>query len=95
MALYIIERNMPGADQLSPYELQAVARNSLDILDELGRQIQWKQSFVTGDRFYCVYSAPNEAVLDQHAQQAGFPATRIMEIGAVIDPTTAQTDERT
>jgi len=90
MPKYIIERELPGAGKLSAAELKAVAQKSCAALDKLGPQIQWVESFVTGDKIYCVYVAPNEQLIREHAQQGGFPANRISEIKTVIDPTTAE-----
>jgi hypothetical protein len=90
MPKYIIERDIPGAGKLTAEQLAAVSQKSCSVLQKLGPQIQWVQSFVTGDKLYCVYIAPNEELIRQHAQQGGFPANRISEIKAVIDPTTAE-----
>jgi len=90
MPKYIIERELPGAGKLSAAELKAVAQKSCAALDKLGPQIQWVESFVTGDKIYCVYVAPNEQLIREHAQQGGFPANRISEIKTVIGPTTAE-----
>ena len=90
MPKYLIEREIPDADKLSPQELQAISQKSCTILRSLGPQIQWVQSYVTGDKVYCVYIAPNEELIREHAQQGGFPANRISEIKSVIDPTTAE-----
>ena len=90
MPKYIIEREIPGAGKLSPQELQAVSQKSCGVLNQMGPQIQWVQSYVTGDKVYCVYIAPNEQMIREHAQQGGFPANRISEIKTMIDPTTAE-----
>jgi hypothetical protein len=90
MPKYVIERDLPGAGKLGPAELQAVSQKSCGILRNLGPQIQWVQSYVTDDKIYCVYIAPNENMIRDHAQQGGFPANRISEIKTVIDPTTAE-----
>lgn len=90
MPKYIIEREIPGAGQLPAAELKAIARKSCGVLDKLGPQIQWIESYVTGDKVYCVYRAPNEQLIREHAQQGGFPANRISEIKTVLDPTTAE-----
>lgn len=90
MPKFVIEREMSGAGQLSASELQGASQNSCNVLGELGPQIQWVQSFVTGDKIYCVYIAPNEEMVKQHAEKAGLPANRISTITAVIDPTTAE-----
>ncbi len=86
----MIEREIPGAGKLSPKELQGISQKSCAVLKELGPSVQWVQSFVTGDKVYCVYIAPNEAAVRQHAERGGFPANRISKIETVIDPTTAE-----
>jgi cell division inhibitor SulA len=90
MPKYVIERDIPGAGNLSPQELQSVSQKSCTVLQNLGPQIQWLHSYVTGDKIYCIYIAPNEETIREHAQQGGFPANRISQIKAVIDPTTAE-----
>jgi Protein of unknown function (DUF4242) len=90
MPKFVIERDIPGAGKLSPEELKAVSQTSCAALQQLGPQIQWVQSFVTDDRVYCVYIAPDQDAIRQHAQLGGFPANRISEIRSVIDPTTAE-----
>lgn len=90
MPKYMIEREIPGAGQLTHEQLQAVSQKSCGVLRNLGPQIQWVQSYVTGDKVYCVYIAPNEEMIRQHAAEGGFPANRISEIKEVIDPTTAE-----
>src|ERR1700742_2450665 len=90
MPKYVIEREIPGAGDLSPQDLQAVSQKSCTVLQNLGPQIQWVQSYVTGDKLYCIYIAPSEDMIRAHAQQGGFPANRISEIKSVIDPTTAE-----
>ncbi len=90
MPKYVIEREMPGVGQLSATELQAASQNSNSVLTEMGPQIQWVESFVTGDKIYCVYIAQNEDQVRQHAQQAGFPANKISAVAAIINPTTAE-----
>jgi hypothetical protein len=90
MPKYVIEREIPGAGKLSAEELQGISQKSCGVLREMGPQIQWVESFVTDDKVYCVYIAPNEAAVLQHAQKGGFPANRIAEIRSVIDPTTAE-----
>ncbi len=90
MPKYVIEREIPGAGKLSPQELEGISQKSCSVLSKLGPQIQWVQSFVTGDKIYCVYIAPNEEMVREHARQGGFPANRISEVKAVIDPTTAE-----
>ena len=90
MPKYVIEREIPNAGKLSKDELQAISQKSCGVLRNLGPQIQWLQSYVTGDKLYCVYIAPNEKMVREHAEQGGFPANRISEVKAVIDPTTAE-----
>jgi len=90
MPKYIIEREIPNAGRLSAEELQAISQKSCKVLNRMGPQIQWVQSYVTGDKVYCVYIAPSDEMIRQHAQEGGFPANRIAEIKAVIDPTTAE-----
>ncbi|HYS06973.1 MAG TPA: DUF4242 domain-containing protein [Candidatus Dormibacteraeota bacterium] len=89
MPKYVIERDIPGAGKLTAPELQAISQKSCGVLREMGPQIQWVQSYVTDDRVYCVYIAPNEEAVRKHAQKGGFPANRISRIRTVIDPTTA------
>jgi hypothetical protein len=90
MPKYIIERELPGAGGLSAEELQAVSQKSCGVLKQMGPQIQWVESYVTDDKIYCVYIAPNEEMIREHATQGGFPANRISEIKTMIDPTTAE-----
>ncbi len=90
MPKYVIEREIPGAGNLSKEELKAVSQTSCNVLQNLGTQIQWVQSFVTDDKIYCVYIAPNENLIREHAQQGGFPANQISEVKSIIDPTTAE-----
>ena len=90
MPKFLIERELPGAGQLSAGDLQGVSQKSCTILQELGPQIQWVQSYVTGDKIYCVYLAPNEDMIREHAKRGGFPANRISEITTMIDPATAE-----
>ena len=80
MPKYVIEREIPGAGNLSPAELQAISQKSCGVLQKMGPQIQWVESYVTGDKVYCVYIAPNEEMIREHAKQGGFPANRISEI---------------
>ena len=91
MPRYLIERELPGAGQLSQDDLQGVAQKSCGVLRDLGPEIQWVESYVTDDKITCVYIAPNEEMVREHARQGGFPANRVSEIKAVIDPTTAET----
>jgi hypothetical protein len=90
MPKYVIEREIPGAGNMSPQELQGASQKSCGVLRNLGPQIQWVHSYVTADKLYCVYIAPNEEMIREHAQQGGFPANRISEIKTMIDPTTAE-----
>ncbi len=90
MPKYLIEREIPGAGKLSAQELQAIAQKSCGVLNQMGPQIQWVQSYVTDDKLYCVYIAPNEEMVREHARQGGFPANRVSAISSVIDPTTAE-----
>ena len=90
MPKFVIEREIPGAGNLSPQELQAISQTSCGVLQQMGPSIQWLQSYVTGDKIYCVYRAPNEEMVREHARQGGFPANKISEITTVIDPTTAE-----
>src|SRR5882762_1216974 len=93
MPKFLIEREIPGAGNLSPEELQGISQKSCSVLQNMGPQIQWLQSYVTGDKIYCVYIAPNEELIREHASQGGFPANRISEIKSIIDPTTAETQQ--
>jgi hypothetical protein len=90
MPKYVIERDIPGAGKLSPGELQGISQKSCGVLTKLGPQIQWVTSYVTGDKIYCVYIAPNEEMVREHARQGGFPANRVSEVKSAIDPTTAE-----
>jgi hypothetical protein len=90
MPKYLIERHMPGAGTLSALELQGASRQSCGVLQAMGPQIQWVQSFVTGDKIYCLYIAPNETMIYEHAQRSGFPANTVAQVAAIIDPTTAE-----
>lgn len=90
MPKYVIEREVPGAGSLSGDELRAVSQRSCGVLNRLGPQIQWIESYVTADKIYCVYRAPNEEMIREHARQGGFPANRISEVVSVIDPGTAE-----
>ena len=90
MPKFIIEREISGAGNLKPQELQAISQKSCSVLRNLGSQIQWLHSYVTADKIYCVYIAPDEATVREHARQGGFPANSISEIRTVIDPTTAE-----
>jgi len=89
MPKYVIEREIPGAGDLSAQDLQAISQKSCGILNEMGPKIQWVESYVTQDKIYCVYIAPDEETIRQHASKGGFPANRISEVKTKIDPTTA------
>jgi len=90
MPKYVIERTLPGAGKLSAGELKAISQKSCSVLNSMGPQIQWIQSYVTGDKLYCVYIAPNEDAVRTHAKNGGFPADSIAEVRSIIDPTTAE-----
>jgi hypothetical protein len=90
MPRYVIERELPGAGKLSSADLQAISQKSCGVLQQMGPQIQWVESYVTDDKIYCVYLAPNEEAVREHAQRGGFPANRISQVRRVIDPTTAE-----
>lgn len=90
MPKYVIERDIPGVGQFTPEQMQAISQKSCSVLQNLGPQIQWLQSYVTADKIYCVYIAPNEAMVREHAAQGGFPANRVSEVKTTIDPTTAE-----
>jgi hypothetical protein len=90
MPKFVIEREMPAAGKLSPDALKAASQKSCSVLKELGPQIQWVESYVTDDKVYCIYIAPDEAAIRQHAVTSGFPANRISAVRSVIDPTTSE-----
>lgn len=90
MPKFVIERDIPGAGKLTPAELKAISQTSCGVLSNMGPQIQWLQSYVTADKIYCVYIAPNEDMVREHAKQGGFPANRVSEVAGIIDPTTAE-----
>jgi len=90
MPKFIIEREIPQAGNLSAADLQSISQKSCGVLRDLGPQIQWVQSYVTADKIYCVYIAPNEAAVREHAQQGGFPANSVAAVKTIIDPTTAE-----
>ena len=90
MPKYVIERELPGAGNLSAAELHGISGKSCDVLRGLGPSIQWVESYVTDDKIYCVYIAPDEALVREHARQGGFPANRVSKVSAMIDPTTAE-----
>jgi hypothetical protein len=90
MPKFVIEREIPGAGQLTPDQLKAISQTSCGVLRSLGPQIQWLQSYVTDDKIDCVYIAPDEATVRRHAEQGGFPANRVSQVRTTIDPTTAE-----
>ena len=90
MPKYVIEREIPGAGNLSAEELNGISQKSCGVLSNLGPQIQWVHSYVTDDKIYCVYIAPNEEMVREHASQGGFPANSVAEVRSIIDPTTAE-----
>jgi Protein of unknown function (DUF4242) len=90
MPKYVIERELPGAGKLTPDQLHGISQTSCGVLRRLGSDIQWLHSYVTDDKIYCVYIAPNEEMVREHARQGGFPANRISQIRTVIDPTTSE-----
>jgi hypothetical protein len=90
MPRFVIERELPGAGKLSPQELRSVAQKSNGVLKRLGPAIQWVESYVTDDKIYCIYVAPNADLVRRHAEEGGFPANRISEVRSAIDPTTAE-----
>ena len=90
MPKFLIERELPGAGQLTRDELMAISQKSCGVLEQLGPQIQWVQSFVTGDKITCVYIAPNAEMVREHARMGGFPANRVEEITTILDPTSAE-----
>jgi hypothetical protein len=94
MPRYVIEREITDAGKMSPEQLQAISQKSCSVLRNLGPQIQWIESYVTDNKIYCVYIAPNEEMIRMHAQQGGFPANQISEVRAVIDPTTADSSRQ-
>ena len=90
MPKYVIERDLPGAGKLSPADLHAISQKSCGVLSDLGPRIQWVESYVTDGKIYCLYMAPDEAMVREHARRGGFPADRVSQVRAVIDPTTAE-----
>lgn len=90
MPKFVIERELPGAGKLSPEELQGISQKSCSVLSDLGPKIQWIESFVTDNKIYCVYIAPDETTVREHARRGGFPATQVSQVRAIIDPTTAE-----
>ena len=89
MPKFLIEREIPAAGDLSADELRGISQKSCSVLRQLGPEVQWVQSYVTGDKIYCVYIAPDEEAIREHARRGGFPANRISRIESIIDPTTA------
>ena len=90
MKTYLIERDIPGAGKLTPEQLKSISQKSCSVLKEMGPQIEWIQSYVTGDKIFCVYKAENEELIREHAKKGGFPANVITEVGTEISPTTAE-----
>jgi hypothetical protein len=90
MPKFVIEREIPGAGKLSPADLHAISQKSCGVLQNMGPKIQWLQSYVTDDKIYCVYIAPDEATVREHARQGGFPANSVAKVMTVIDPTTSE-----
>lgn len=90
MPKFVIEREIPGAGELSTDQLKSISQTSCGVLQNLGPQINWIQSYVTGDKIYCIYNAPNEEMIKEHARQGGFPANSVNKVRAVIDPLTAE-----
>ncbi|MCY1392617.1 hypothetical protein D3C76_424140 [compost metagenome] len=90
MPKYLIEREIPGAGALTERDLKAISQKSCRVLEQLGSQVQWQQSYVTGNKLYCVYISPNEELIRQHASLGGFPVNSVAQISSIIDPTTAE-----
>jgi hypothetical protein len=90
MPKYVIERDLAGAGKLTPDQLRGVSQKSCNVLSKLGPEIQWIHSYVTADKIYCIYRAPNEAMIREHAKQGGFPANKISEVSTILEPTTAE-----
>ena len=90
MPKYVIEREIPNAGKLTPQELQGISQKSCGVLQKLGPQVQWLESFVTDDKIYCVYNAPSEAMVREHARQGGFPANKVSQVRSRIDPVSAE-----
>jgi hypothetical protein len=90
MPKFLIEREVPGAGQLTPMELQSLARRSVGVLRQLGPDIQWVESYITGNNLYCVYVAPDEEMVREHGRLGGFPVNRVTQVQQIIDPTTAE-----
>ena len=90
MPKFVIEREIPGAGKLTPEQLKGISQTSCGVLSNMGPQIQWVHSYVTGDKIYCIYNAPNEEMVREHAKQGGFPANSVAKVSSIIDPTTAE-----
>lgn len=90
MPKFVIEREIPGAGNLTSEQLKGISQTSCGVLSKMGPQIQWVHSYVTGDKIYCIYNAPNEEMVREHAQQGGFPANSVSKVSTIIDPTTAE-----
>jgi len=90
MPKYVIERDIPGIGKVTPQEVVAISQKSCSVLKNLGPQIQWVHSYVTDDKIYCIYNAPNEAMVREHATKGGFPANQVSQVRTIIDPTTAE-----
>jgi len=90
MPKYVIEREIPGAGKLTAEQLKGISQTSCGVLSKMGPQIQWVQSYVTTDKIYCIYNAPNEEMVREHAKQGGFPANSVSEVATIIDPVTAE-----
>ena len=90
MPKYVIERVVPGASNMTPAELKAMSQRSCNVLNDLGPQIQWIQSYVTDNKIYCIYIAPNEEMIQEHARRGGFPANQVAQVKTIIDTTTAE-----
>jgi hypothetical protein len=90
MPKFVIERELPGAGKLSTKDLQGISQKSCSVLQKMGPQIQWVQSYVTDDKIFCVYNAPNADTVREHAKQGGFPANNVVQVRTIIDPTTAE-----
>ncbi|MCS5491011.1 DUF4242 domain-containing protein [Algoriphagus limi] len=90
MPKYVIEREVPGAGKLTPDQLKGISQTSCGVLNQMGPQIQWVHSYVADDKIYCIYNAPNEEMVREHAKQGGFPANKVSRVSTIIDPTTAE-----
>ncbi len=95
MPKYLIERLIPGAGKLSPDELRTISQRSCAVLSDLGPQIQWVHSYVTDNKIYCIYIAPNEEMVQEHARRGGFPANHVVKVRTLIEPVTAEADPAT